>query len=85
MLLGPEATGSSAKTISRLKSRWAAHLDDLRKANPSRDEWVYTWADGIDGGLRGTDDRLWARVVIGANARAEKHSRVIEDGVREST
>lgn len=31
VLLGPEATGFSAKTISRLKGQWAAKNDDWRK------------------------------------------------------
>tara|TARA_R110002110_G_C13346463_1_gene708152 strand:- start:323 stop:1249 length:927 start_codon:yes stop_codon:yes gene_type:complete len=85
MLLGPEATGFSAKTISRLKGQWAAEYDDWRKADLSRDEWVYIWADGIYSGLRGSDDRLCVLVVIGVNARGEKHFLAIEDGVREST
>ncbi|ASP23474.1 transposase, Mutator family (plasmid) [Antarctobacter heliothermus] len=64
MLLGPDATGFSAKTVSRLKAQWA---------------------DGIYSGLRGTDDRLCVLVVIGVNARGEKHFLAIKDGVREST
>lgn len=44
-----------------------------------------TGSDGIYSGLRGTDDRLCALVVIGVNARGEKHFLAIEDGVREST
>ena len=85
MLLGPEATGFSAKTISRLKGQWAAEYNDWRKADLSRDEWVYVWADGIYSGLRGSDDRLCVLVVIGVNALGEKHFLAIEDGVREST
>ena len=85
MLLGPEAIGFSAKTISRLKGQWAAEYDDWRKADLSRDEWVYVWADGIYSGLRGSDDRLCVLVVIGVNALGEKHFLAIEDGVREST
>ena len=85
MLLGPEATGFSAKSISRLNSQWATEYDDWRKADLSRDEWVYVWADGIYSGLRGTDDRLCVLVVIGVNARGEKHFLAIEDGAREST
>jgi len=85
MLLGPDATGFSAKTISRLKGQWGQEYDDWRTTDLSRDEWVYIWADGIYSGLRGTDDRLCVLVVIGANARGEKHFLAIEDGVREST
>nr|WP_319514376.1 IS256 family transposase [uncultured Cohaesibacter sp.] len=84
-LVGPEATGFSSKTISRLKQQWAAEYEDWRKTDISRDEWVYIWADGIYSGLRGTDDRLCALVVIGVNSRGEKHFLAIDDGVREST
>jgi len=85
MLLGPEATGFSAKTVSRLNGQWATEYNAWRKADLSRDEWVYIWADGIYSGLRGTDERLCVLVVIGVNARGEKHFLAIEDGVREST
>ena len=85
VLLGPDATGFSGKTILRPKGRWAADYADWRKADLSRDEWVYVWADGIYSGLRGSDDRLCVLVVIGVNARGEKHFLAIEDGVREST
>lgn len=84
-LLGPDASGFSAKTVSRLKTQWAAEYDAWRKSDLGRDDWVYIWADGIYSGLRGTDDRLCALVVIGVNARGEKHFLAIEDGVREST
>jgi transposase-like protein len=47
MLLGPEATGFSARTISRLKCQWAAEYEGWCKADLRRDEWVYVWADGI--------------------------------------
>ena len=57
----------------------------VRKANLSRDEWVYIWAGGIYIGMRGTDERLCVLVVIGVNARGEKHVLAIEDGVRERT
>ena len=48
MLLGPKATGFSAKTISRLKNQWAAEYDDWRKIDLSRDEWVYICAPSRD-------------------------------------
>ncbi len=38
MLLSPEASGFSAKTISRLKGQWAVEYDDWHKADLSRDE-----------------------------------------------
>ena len=84
-LSGPDATGFSARTVSRLKTRWAGEYDQWRKTNPGRDDRVYIRADGIYSGLRGTDDRLCALVVIGVTTRGEKHFLAIEDGVREST
>ena len=41
MLLGPEAAGFSAKAIARLKGQWGQEYGDWRKADLSRDEWVY--------------------------------------------
>lgn len=85
MLLGSDATGFSANTISRLKGQWAAEYNDWRETELARDELVYIWADGIYSGLRGRDDRLCVLVVIGVNARGEKHFLAIEDGVSESS
>ena len=79
-LSGPDARGFSARTVSRLKTRWAGEYDQWRKTNHGRDVWVYIRADGIYSGLRGTGDRLCALVVIGVHAHGEKHFLAIEDG-----
>jgi len=84
-LLGPDATGFSANTVARLKAKWAAEYSDWCKTDLGRDDWAYLWVDGIYSGLRAAEDRLCALVVIGVNARGEKHFLAIEDGVREST
>ena len=84
VLPGPDATGFPAKTILRLKGQWAAEYDTWRITDLGKDEWVYVRADGVYSGLRGADDRLCVLVVIGLNARGEKHFLAIEDGVRES-
>ncbi|NCM98287.1 MAG: IS256 family transposase, partial [Rhodobacterales bacterium] len=84
-LLGPDATGFSANTVARLKAKWAAEYGDWCKTDLSCDDWAYLWVDGIYSGLRAAEDRLCALVVIGVNARGEKHFLAIEDGVREST
>jgi putative transposase len=39
-LLGPDATGFSAKTVARLKTQWTAEYDDWRKSDLGRDDWV---------------------------------------------
>ena len=84
-LLGPDATGFSAKTVARLKQEWAGEYAGWCSRDLGKDEWVYIWADGIYSGLRGEDHRLCALVIIGVNSRGEKHFLSIEDGVREST
>ena len=85
VLVGPQATGLSASTVSRLKQEWAVEYREWRTRRLDRDRWVYLWVDGIYSGLRAEDTRLCALVVIGVNDRGEKHFLAIEDGVREST
>ena len=85
VLVGPEAKGLSASTISRLKQVWAQEYQDWCNERLERDQWVYIWADGIYSGLRGEEAKLCALVIIGVNERGEKHFLAIEDGVREST
>lgn len=83
-LVGPEATGLSASTVSRLKKDWGNDYDQWCKRRLDKDQWVYIWADGIYSGLRGTDSKLCVLVIIGVNELGEKHFLAIEDGVRES-
>ena len=85
VLLGPEATGLSASTVSRLKQVWAEEYRSWCEDRLDKDRWVYVWADGVYSGLRAEQTKLCALVVIGVNARGEKHFLAIEDGVREST
>ena len=85
VLVGPDAKGLSANTISRLKQEWGVQYQQWRETPLDRDQWVYIWADGIYSGLRAETAKLCALVIIGVNERGEKHFLAIEDGVREST
>lgn len=85
VLVGPEAQGLSASTVSRLKRVWAQEYQSWSTARLDMDRWVYVWADGVYSGLRAEQTKLCALVVIGVNERGEKHFLSIEDGVREST
>lgn len=85
VLPGPDTKGLSANTVSRLKRDWAKEYDGWREQSLDKEPWVYIWADGVYCGLRGQDDKLCTLVIIGVNARGEKHFLAIEDGVREST
>ena len=84
-LVGEEAArGLSSNVVSRLKRSWDEEYQSWCRRSLA-DDWVYVWEDGIHSGLRGAGERLCVLVVIGVNARGEKHFLAIEDGVREST
>jgi transposase-like protein len=85
VLVGPEAKGLSASTVSRLKQAWAQDYRRWNDRRLDRDRWVYIWADGVYSGLRAEQTKLCALVIIGVNERGEKHFLAIDDGVREST
>lgn len=85
VLVGPDAKGLSASTVSRLKRVWAQEYGAWCNERLDKDRWVYVWADGVYSGLRAEQAKLCALVVIGVNERGEKHFLAIEDGVREST
>lgn len=85
VLVGSEARGLSASTVSRLKQVWAEDYKTWRQERLDQDKWVYIWADGVYSGLRTEDAKLCALVIIGVNERGEKRFLAIEDGVREST
>ena len=76
-LLGPNAPGLSAKTISRLKQQWG-------KRDLSKKRYVYVWADGLYCNVRFEDARLCLLVLIGARADGKKELIAVEDGYRES-
>ncbi|GAA3933824.1 IS256 family transposase [Litoribacillus peritrichatus] len=85
VLVGPDAKGLSASTVSRLKRTWAEDYKQWRQRSLNRDRWVYIWADGIYSGLRAESAKLCSLVIVGVNEKGEKHFLAIEDGVREST
>ena len=85
VLVGRQAQGLSASTVSRLKQVWADEYHAWCEQRLDKDRWVYMWADGIYSGLRAEQTKLCALVVMGVNERGEKHFLAIEDGVREST
>lgn len=83
-LLGKDAKGLSAGTISRLKQVWIEEHEDWRKRDLSQERYVYIWADGIYFNIRGDDARQCILVVIGATAQGKKEFLAIVDGYRES-
>ena len=85
VLVGSQAEGLSASTVSRLKQVWAQEYRQWRDQPLDKERWVYVWADGVYSGLRGENAKLCALVIIGVNERGEKRFLTIEDGMREST
>ena len=83
-LVGQEAAGLSAATISRLKEVWRLEYEQWRKRNLSDKEYVYLWADGIYFGVRLEDARQCLLVVIGATEDGRKELLALTDGYRES-
>jgi putative transposase len=85
-LLGPEATGFSATTITRLLKTWQDDYQDWRRRSLKGKEYVYIWADGVYFNIRlGEDRRLACLVIVGVRPDGRKEVITLEDGYREST
>ena len=85
-LLGAEAAGFSATTITRLTSVWQEEREGWQKRPLTGKEYVYVWADGVYFNVRlGEDKQLACLVLIGALADGTKEVIALEDGYREST
>ena len=83
-LLGPEAPGLSASSISRLKTQWEAEQEAWSQRSLKGKHYVYVWADGIYCTARMEDARLCLLVLIGATQDGTKELIAVEDGYRES-
>jgi transposase-like protein len=84
VLLGPEAAGLSATTITRLIKVWQDEYRTWRKRSLATKDYVYVWADGVYFGVRLEEDRLACLVVIGVLPDGQKELIALEDGYRES-
>jgi putative transposase len=82
-LVGKDAPGLSAPTISRLKTVWQQEFQQWQKRNLSEKRYVYFWADGIYCNVR-MDDKECLLVIMGATADGVKELVAIEGGFRES-
>jgi len=83
-LLGPEAPGLSAGTISRLKANWKDEQARWSRRDLSNRRYVYLWVDGIHFGVRMEDAAQCILVVMGATAEGKKELVALADGYRES-
>jgi putative transposase len=83
-LLGRQAPGLSASTISRLKEAWGDEHNRWKKRDLSARRYVYVWADGIHLQARLEDDKQCILVLIGATPEGKKELIGFTDGARES-
>jgi transposase-like protein len=71
-LLGPDAPGLSATTITRLKAAWAEEYERWSKRDLSAKRYVYFWVDGIYFRPRLDHDKQCLLVIIGADEVGNK-------------
>jgi putative transposase len=84
-LLGPQAKGLSATTVTRLKGVWQDEYQAWSKRSLKGKRYVYVWADGVHFNIRlGEKDRLCVLVLLGATADGTKELIAIQEGYRES-
>jgi putative transposase len=82
-LVGKDAPGLSASTVSRLKSVWEEEFEQWQKRDLSHRRYVYIWADGIYCNVR-MEEKQCLLVIIGATEEGKKELLALESGFRES-
>jgi transposase-like protein len=86
VLLGADAAGFSAPTITRLLRVWQEEHEGWRKRLLTGKEYVYVWADGVYFNVRlGEDKKLACLVLVGVLPDGTKEVIALKDGYREST
>src|SRR3954449_7135664 len=83
-ILGPDAPGLSAATVTRLKAVWEAEHVAWSKRSLKGKHYVSVWADGVHFNIRLEGGRQCILVLMGATAEGKKELIAIADGYRES-
>ena len=83
-LLGKDAGGLSASTVTRLKDAWLEEHACWSRRDLSAKRYVYFWVDGIHVQARLEDEAQCLLVIIGATPEGKKELVGLIDGVRES-
>jgi transposase-like protein len=83
-LLGPDAGGLSASTVTRLKEAWTDEHARWLERDLSARRYVYFWADGIHVQARLEEEAQCLLVILGATPEGKKELVGLIDGVRES-
>jgi transposase-like protein len=84
-LLGPDAKGLSAKTITRLKADWWKDYEAWQKRDLGARRFLYIWADGVYFKPRMSEEKQCVLVIVGADEYGRKELLAMTDGFREST
>jgi putative transposase len=83
-LLGADAPGLSAATVTRLKGIWQEEYQAWSQRSLADKHYVYIWADGVYFNIRLEEDRQCILVLMGATADGHKELIALSDGFRES-
>lgn len=83
-ILGHDAPGLSASTITRLKKVWEEEYQDWSRRSLEGKQYVYLWADGVHFNIRLEEDRQCILVLMGATRDGNKELIAVADGYRES-
>lgn len=83
-ILGPDAKGLSATTITRLKGVWQQEYEGWNQRSLAGKHYVYIWADGVYFNIRLEKGRQCILVLLGATADGKKELIAMADGRRES-
>jgi transposase-like protein len=83
-LVGSQAAGLSATTITRLMTAWQDEHKSWSRRSLEDKQYVYLWADGIHFNIRLEEDRQCILVLMGATAEGRKELIAVVDGHRES-
>jgi len=86
-LLGENAPGLSATTVTRLKEVWRTEYETWGRRSLKEKTYVYLWADGVHFNIRLADEGAAHQcilVLMGATADGSKELIAVTDGWRES-
>lgn len=83
-LIGRDAKGLSASTVTRLKTVWESDYKKWSSRSLKGKRYVYIWADGIHFKVRLEESRMCILVIMGATVDGTKELIAVEDGYRES-
>jgi putative transposase len=83
-LLGPDAPGLSATTVTRLKAIWEDEYKTWNQRSLEGKRYVYLWADGVYFNIRLEEDRQCLLVLMGATPDGKKELVAVAAGHRES-